>query len=184
MRNVPEIYQNRKNDHLDIQNKIYSNVYELIELRNNYLNNPIIGYLNINSLRNKIIGLREIMSKAPLKIFCIDETKLDKNFLDFQFHIENNQFSLISKRSKVSETICIGFTIPKKNWFILFAYKTPKQNYVSFFEEVSNSLNRPLNKYGNIFLSGDLNIDLLDSKCDPNNHFSVLRDMYMTLQVL
>ena len=70
------------NDHLDLKNKNYSkktfsSVSELIELRNKYPNKPIIGYLNINSLRNKIVDLREIMSKAPLDIVCIDETKLD-----------------------------------------------------------------------------------------------------------
>ena len=52
----------------------------------------IIGYLNINSLRNKIIDLREIMSKAPLDIVCADEIKLDESFPNFQFHMENYQF--------------------------------------------------------------------------------------------
>ena len=90
---------------------------------------------------------------------------------------------LIAKRVKdletiVSETICIELTITKKKWCILFAYKPPKQNNASFFQEISNSLNQLVNKYENIFLAGDLNIDLLDSKSDPNNHFSVLRDMY------
>ena len=46
------------------------------------------------------------------------------------------------------------------------------------FQEISSSLNQVVNKCGNIFLAGDLNIDLLDSKSDTNNHFSVLRDMY------
>ena len=43
---------------------------------------------------------------------------------------------------------------------------------------MSNSLNQVVNKYKNIFLAGNLNINLLDSKSDPDNHFSVLRDMY------
>ena len=43
---------------------------------------------------------------------------------------------------------------------------------------MSNSLNQVVNKYENIFLAGNLNINLLDSKSDPDNHFSVLRDMY------
>ena len=51
-----------------------------------------IGYLSINSLRNKLIDLREIMSKVSLDIACIDETKLDESFPDSQFHIENYQF--------------------------------------------------------------------------------------------
>ena len=32
------------------------------------------------------------MSKAPLDIVCIDKTKLDESFPDFQFHMENYQF--------------------------------------------------------------------------------------------
>ena len=143
------------------------------------------------------------MSKAPLDIVCIDETKLDESFPDFQFHMKNYQFpqfrrgrnskaggklvfvknGLIAKRvkdleTKVSETICIELTISKKKWYILFAYKPPKQNNVLFFQEISNSLNQIVNKYENIFLADDLNIDLLDSKGDSNNHFSVLRDMH------
>ena len=124
--------------------KTFSSVSELIELRNKYLNNPVIGYLNINSLRNKIIDLREIMSKAPHDIVCTDETKLDESFPDFHFHMESYQFppfrrdrnskgggklvfvknGLIAKRVKdletiVSETICIELTITKKKWCIL-----------------------------------------------------------------
>ena len=118
--------------------KTFSSISELIELRNKYLNNPIIGYLNINSLRNKLIDLREIMTKAPLDIVCIDETQLAESFPDFQFNMENYQFP-------------------------------PFRRYSERFQVV--------NKYENIFFAGDLNIDLLNSKSDPNNHFSVLRDM-------
>ena len=35
-----------------------------------------------------------------------------------------------------------------------------------------------VNKYEDIFLAGNLNFELLDSKSDPNNRFSVLRDMH------
>ena len=143
------------------------------------------------------------MTKAPLDIVCIDETKLDESFPDFQFYMESYQFplfrrdrnskgggklvfvknGLIAKRVKdletiVSETICIELTITKKKWCILFAYKPPKQSNASFFQEISNSLNQVVNKYENIFLAGDLNIDLLDSKSDSDTHFSVLRDMH------
>ena len=97
----------RGNGHLDLKNKNYSkktfsSVSELIELRNKYLNNLIKGYcyLIINSLRSKIVDLRETISKAPLDIVCIDETKLDESFPDFQFHMENYQFPSVSERKK------------------------------------------------------------------------------------
>ena len=96
--------------------------------------------MNINSIRNKIISLRELVNKAPIDILCIDETKIDESFPDSQFFIENYQFppyrrdrnskgggkivyvrqGLISKRlksfeSKNIETICIELTISKKS---------------------------------------------------------------------
>ena len=57
-----------------------------------YTNNPIIRYLNINSLRNKITKLREVCRKAPTDLRCRDETKLDAFFPDAQFHIEGCQY--------------------------------------------------------------------------------------------
>ena len=35
--------------------------------------NPMIGYLNINSIRNKIVYLTAICKTSPLQILCIDE---------------------------------------------------------------------------------------------------------------
>ena len=43
--------------------------------------------MNINSLRNKIVVLREIMSSVSLDYCIVSETKLDTNFLSVQFHI-------------------------------------------------------------------------------------------------
>ena len=99
-----------------------------------------MGYLNINSIRNKIIYLRALVSKAPIDIFCTDETKIDESFPNSQLFIENYRFppyrrdrnskgggkivyvreGLFSKRlknleSKNTETICIEVTISKKS---------------------------------------------------------------------
>ena len=80
--------------------------------------------------------------------------------------------------TKISETICIELTISKKKWCIIFGYKPPKQSNELFFQEIANSLNLIVNKYDNIVLAGDLNINLLDPNTDPNNHFSILRDTF------
>ena len=50
--------------------------------RKTYEKNLIIGYLNINSLRTKILNLKEILHKAPIDILCIDETKLNEFMLN------------------------------------------------------------------------------------------------------
>ena len=65
--------------------------------RKSHHENPFVGYLNINSLRNKIISLREILLKAPIDILCIDETKLDDSFPDAQFLIEITIFRHLGK---------------------------------------------------------------------------------------
>ena len=42
--------------------------------------NPLPGYLNINSLRNKMIDVRELVGRLQIDYFVIDETKLDSSF--------------------------------------------------------------------------------------------------------
>ena len=49
-----------------------SDLKGLSKLRKAYPNNPIIGYLNINSLKEKIICLRDIISTSKMVYFiCI-----------------------------------------------------------------------------------------------------------------
>ena len=51
--------------------------------------NLLCGYLNINSLRNKIHDLKLIIHGAPLDYFVINETKLDNSFPNAQLTINN-----------------------------------------------------------------------------------------------
>ena len=60
----------------------------LRELCKEFANNPIIGYLNINSLRNKIVDLRQVLHESELDIITISETKLSDEFPNPQFNIE------------------------------------------------------------------------------------------------
>ena len=48
----------------------------------------MIGSLNINSLRYKIIDLRQILSCAPLEVLAVNETKLSDQFPDSQFIVD------------------------------------------------------------------------------------------------
>ena len=56
-----------------------------------------MGYLDINSLKKKIICLRDIISTSKIDILCINETKLDTSFPDSQFKIDGYQFPLFRK---------------------------------------------------------------------------------------
>ena len=159
----------------------------LIHLRVNNPFNPIVGYLNINSLRNKIDDLREVCKKVQIDILCIDETKLDDSFPDSQFKINGYQFPFLRRdrdnreggkivfikqglivnrlkqlETKISETIFLELTISNKKWLLAFAYG-PLNNAKKqlLFNEITESFSKAVSSYENILLMGDLNINTL-----------------------
>ena len=52
-----------------------------------FLNNPPIAYLNINTFRDRVIDLEEILKDLPLDYLVISETKLDETFPNAQFKL-------------------------------------------------------------------------------------------------
>ena len=65
----------------------------LIALKQENLNNPFNYFLsNLNSLRYKIIDIREVLCKAQLEIIALSETKMNSEFPDAQFKIDGYHF--------------------------------------------------------------------------------------------
>ena len=112
---------------------------DLHELKKDRLNYPrnSIGYLSINSMRNKILDIREVFGKLQFDYFVFRETKSDKSFPSAQVNIHDYEIrnwmdrdkhrgliefdrkGYITKRlkeyeTKLSETICTEFTVSKK----------------------------------------------------------------------
>ena len=56
--------------------------------RRQYLRNHLIGYLNINSVRNKIADLQIFIQNIPLDYLVLSETKLDESFPNAQFNLD------------------------------------------------------------------------------------------------
>ena len=53
----------------------------------------------------------------------------------------------------------------------MYAYRSPnKINKEVFFDELNETLNEAVNKYDNIFIAGDLNIDTGDKSKDAKNY--------------
>ena len=163
----------------------------------------MIAYLSINSLREKIINLREILKKTKIDVLSINETRLDSSFPNHQFKIEGYQFpppkrdrnskgggkmvfvrGFIVKETKNfetknTETICLELTIVKRKWCILFAYRPTNTDNKEIFDEISVSVNKILGKYDNIILAGDLNIDELRPCSDSSkNHLFDMKDIF------
>ena len=158
--------------------------------RLNYPRNTLIGYFNINSIRNKISDIRVIFGKLQLDYFVLSETKIDESFPSAQFNIHD--YEIRNRRDKhkhegrVIEFVRKGFTVSKKKWFCLNIYRPPSpNNIVTIFEELTDSLSRAINNYVNIILMGDFNMDIkkenstaydeLEEFCDTFNLTSLAK---------
>ncbi len=166
-----------------------SDLEELVKQRNKHTNNPLISYLNINSLRNKIIDLKEILRKALPDILVLAETKLSADFPTQNFIEQNYQFPIRKDRNEHGgglmqfnrkgvicnriqtlerenlEMISTELTVNKKKWIIFSIYRPPvSSNLKSFFQELSLCMNKALEKYDNVIIMGDINIDWQNRK--------------------
>ena len=77
-----------------------------------------------------------------------------------------------------AETICLELSTKNKKWFILFAYRPESINRSLFFEEMNVCLSKAFDKYQNIVLIGDLNIDVNIQNHDTNHFLSDLYDSF------
>ena len=77
--------------------KISDNQFNTIQensidsMRNLKLSNPhkiILGHLNVNSLRNKLESVADVI-QGTFDIFILSETKIDESFPDKQFCLNN-----------------------------------------------------------------------------------------------
>ena len=156
----------------------------------------MIGYLNINSLGEKINYLREAFLKCPIDI--------DLSFPNAQFHIDEYQFppfrrdqnkkgggkivfvreGIIAKiikdlEGKTSEIISIKLTFSKKKWLVVFVYRPPQNtNKHTLFDELSIYLDQMRNTSENFIVTDDLNINTLDDSMDTNSYLSDFCDTF------
>ena len=155
---------------------------QLQEDRLKHRKNPLIGYLNINSLRSKITDLRIIMKTLSLDYLILSETKIDESFPTSQFNVEAYEIrarhdrdkfgggliefvrrDLICKRSrdyepKYSECLCSELTFTNKKWI---CFSPPESSNLStFFEELTTSLSKAVLKHENLLIMDNFNLDM------------------------
>ena len=158
------------------------------------LNYPFISYPNLNSLRYKIIDIREVLCKAQLEIIALSETKLNSEFPDAQFKIDGYHFppfrkdrdenggrlvifvrnDIITRRlqdfePKDLECICIELTLSKNKWAIFSVYRSHSENISGFFDKLASSIDRAINTYDNVVIIGGININTQDHQSQEIN---------------
>ena len=145
-------------------NPIEADLLILQEDRIKFHNNPLLGYLNINSLRNKVTYLRIIFKGLSLDYFVLSEIKLDESFPTAQFILERYEIRSRKDRDKYgrdliefvktgficktileyisdkAECICSEFTISKSKWICFSICRPPvSNNLTTFFRRTDKS---------------------------------------------
>ena len=136
-----------------------------------------------------MIDLRKVVKKCLPDILVIEETKLNSGFKTENFLINNYQKPIRRDRNEFggglmhffrkgvvcnrvpafeslnNELICPDLLVCKKKWIIFSIYRPPEaSNLELFFRELSFSLNSALDKYENVIIMGDININTHDTQ--------------------
>ena len=85
-----------------MQQDISTDIGEIFKLGTKNQSNPLIGFLNINSLRNKITDLKLVMERCLPDILVIEETKLNSDFKTEIFLVNNCQKPIRRDRNDFS----------------------------------------------------------------------------------
>ena len=149
----------------------------------------LLSFLNIYSFRYKINDLKVLVSKVLQHYLITSETKINEEFPNLQFCIENYDIrnrkdrnkhgggliefvrkGLIRKRLEVpknvtSEIIASDNTEKNSKWTIVSAYRPPNNFRIcNFLNDLSLISNKNLNIFDNIMLIGDFNNDFMNRK--------------------
>ena len=151
-------------------------------LRKKFPKNLTLGYININSIRNKLNGFMNYVKKS-LNVIAFAETKIDDSFPSSQFYVNDMKKPLrldVSEKSGgllvyVDNNISSKQVFPKsmqgtkfqiialeinlqKHKFILFViYRPPKDDLSAFLNVLSESLDETLTKFDRFIIMGDFN---------------------------
>ena len=157
-------------------------------MNNNPFNkHPTIGYININSLRNKVELLSELVNDR-FSILVIAETKLDDTFPKNQFCLNKFKSPYRLDKSKTSggllvyissdivskqlseyvphrdlQAIPFEFKFNEKKWLIITVYNPHKKHGKVFLDNLSTLIDFYLKKYENYIIIGDMNLEPSDT---------------------
>ena len=140
--------------------------------------NLFFGHLNVNSIRNKLAYIEELI-KRTFDIFLISETEIDDSFPNAYFKTEGYKRFRKNCRSLESclpntiiEILPLELRLLNSKWLILGTYKPPSQNEPTYVSEIQKLLTYYRSSYDNILLLGDFNMSF------SNKNIKDLCDMF------
>ena len=177
-----------KNELNDIisDKRLPSTILQNLRLKN--VEKIIIGHININSIRNKIHILADLI-RGRVDILLVSETKLDDSFPRPQFFLQgysepirldrtaNGGGLLLYLRHDIPvkslpliaeniECVISEITISKKKWLLLGTYNPSKSLISKHLSTLETSLCRYLSTNDNVLILGDFNSEITEEAKD------------------
>ena len=162
-------------------------ITDLRTFRIKYPSNVIIGYLNVNSIRNKF-ELLSFLIGGKVNILLISETKIDGTFPTSQFlvsgysnvyrldgndkgggimlFVSDNLITFPVSEFYFSKIFCVELNLRKQNWLIFCCYNPHKHLIKDNLLQIKNAIDFYPKSYENIILIGDFNAKISDSHMD------------------
>ena len=163
----------------------------------------MIGHLNINSIRQKFVPLKEIIGDN-IDILLISETKINSTFPVGQFTINPFHIPFRGDRNdkggrlikfirdlipcrtiKVDftpkiETIVIEINLKKRKWLLIALYNPHKDMIGNHLDSIGKQLDILCEKYENIILLGDFNSEMCEDPlqvfCNTYNFKNLVKE--------
>ena len=172
------------------------------DFRKKHPKSIIIGHLNVNSVRYKFAEIADLLQNGFLDICGLSETKLDENFTNSQFHVEN--FSLYRKdrngkgggllsyiRSDIPhrrradleyskngiESMIFEVHVKKEKWMVAIVYRSPSVNTDHLYDAMNHITTALEQESRTFFILGDLNVNLLKDNKEKHDFVNFL-DVY------
>lgn len=167
------------------QPDLENDIDKMHRLRRDQPKNVFIGYININSIRNKFESFKCVMGDL-FDVITVAETKLDSSFPSSQFVMDgySNPYRLDISANRGGLLTFVKSDIPsrrleqfilnpniqvtivelrlrKQKWLVCSIYRPPSQNCKYFLSQLSEALD--FYNYDNILINGDFNLDPADT---------------------
>ena len=163
-----------------------------------------LGYLNINSVRNKFFSIPHLIDNN-IDIFTIAETKLDSSFPDSQFLMPgmrkpfrldvtsrkggllvfvNNDIPCKYLRNfhlpRDIQAIVIEINLKQRKLLVVSIYRPPDQNLDYFLSSITSLLDHYLTIYEDFVIMGDFNVNesnpVMETFLNQHNYKNIIKN--------
>ena len=133
-----------------------SDIDKIFDLRIKYHNNPLVCFLNINIIRNKVVDLRTVMERCLPDLLVVIETKLNETFKTKTLLVNGYKTPIRRDRTEhgrgimlyvrkgivgrgvpvfetpAIELLCSELTVSKRLWIVFSSYRPPDTVLLQF----------------------------------------------------